>query len=113
MFISRSHYGLTDTAAAHEKGLIRSGDMNCAASMPNAIHSYPTNFSTPSVIRSNATALAEAGLSPLFDLIGFTIKPMGAAASEATIVSLDLWRVEDKDDKDVTFVDWMFAFWFD
>lgn len=108
-FISLTHFALVNAQTAHEKGFLHANDTNCAASIPNSLHSYPTNFTTPSVVRSNATALAEAGLSEFFDFIAFTSKPLGPAP-QYTAIGLNVWRVEiDGDERNATLIDSMFS----
>lgn len=104
-----NHFNVFNADVAHSYGFINSKDLDCAASKPNALHNSPRNYTTPSIIRPNATALAEAGLSEFFDVIAWTWKPIGPAPAFPWL-NMDLWRIED-DGKEATFVDTAGTIW--
>lgn len=82
---------------AHEAGFLDSKDLNCAVSPPINLYNTPLNYTTPSVIRSNATGLAEAGLSEFFDIVAWSWKPMGPYPKSFGLpwLELDLYKVND------------------
>ena len=103
------HFEAVNITAAHELGFLHRNDTDCAVSKPNALHSYPNTYTTPSVIRANATALAAQNLSEYFDVVAWSWKPLGPAP-EFTTIGMDLWRIEGEAS---TYVDGLFAGWFD
>lgn len=103
-YLNFNQFNVMFAEVAHEKGYIHSKDLDCANSKPISLYSTPTNYSTPSVIQSNAKNLAEAGYSEYFDVIAWTWKPMGPYPQDQPdpMLSLDLYRIGA--DKDFTWV---------
>ena len=96
-----------NSTAANEHGFLARGDIDCAVSKPNALHNIPTTYRVPSVIRSNATALATFNLTGYFDIISLSFKPLGPAP-QFTHITVDAWKI---DGKQPTYVDGMFSSW--
>lgn len=92
-FLAFSHFGIVNVFNAQQKGYIHAKDLDCAATKPHALFTWPNNFTASSVIQANATALAAAGLSEFFDFIAVTWKPFGPA-EDFTWIELDAWRIE-------------------
>lgn len=76
-YLNFNHFNVFSGSWAEEEGFLDYRDLDCAASKPSALYNAPNEFGahTQSVIRSNATALAEAGLSEFFDVIAWSWKP--------------------------------------
>lgn len=98
---------MINTTAAAAKGFIGQGDMNCAQSKPNAIRSIPQQYPAASIIKSNRTALEAAGMSPYFDLVSFTLKPLGPAPTWM-LVSITAWEIDGREPKNIQD---LFLFW--
>lgn len=99
---------------ANRLGFLHDLDLDCGASKPNALKSsIRYGSSGPSVLHSNATALAAYGLSEFFDVIAFTWKPMGPAPDFPQI-TMSAWRIEENKsgEKNATLVDSLFVYWF-
>lgn len=93
------HYEVVNTTAAVLGGYLDAEDVDCATSKPNAIRSASKKYWTPSVFRSNATALAALNVTEFFDLVSFAAKPLGD--SEAwTYIVIDAYELDGKVIKD-------------
>jgi hypothetical protein len=116
------NYEVMNASAAVAQKFLDPRDIDCAVSEPNALHSklLSNKTQTTSIVRSNATALKEAGLSEFFDFISFNLKPLTIKTEiveydifllTRMIVFADLelrhrfeinsWRIEDGKAKDV------------
>jgi len=91
-----NHLNVVFASEAQEEGFIDSRDMDCAASKPNAVVNYPTNITTPSVIRSNATAMNAAGFSEFFDVVGWSWKPLGPTPVYP-VMNIEAYRIDKGD----------------
>ena len=103
------HFEAVNMTTAVESGFLALGDLDCAVSRPNILHGVSEPYHTPSVIRTNASALAEAGLASYFDIVSFSWKPLGPAPPFVGII-MAVYRI---DDGIPTYVDNMATIWSD
>ena len=69
------HFEVLNTTAAFNNGMLHKGDLDCASSWPNALHSIPQTVPAPSIFKTNGTALAATNMSQYFDLSVSTFTP--------------------------------------
>ena len=74
--------------------MIAPQDIDCAASAPNAIRSVVGEYANPGIFRTNATKLNAIGISEYFDLIEFTLKPLGPIKAEYIYTDIAAWTID-------------------